>query len=299
MARRLAAVLVLSLAMPLVAGAQVAAQVSATKDTRRPDPIAALEARVASLEAQNAELWAAVSALQSAVAGMQAGNDLATALVPYVNVETDPLNGVNGPHVLFTGVNVHVRSGSAVPSTYDAADGLGNLIVGWNEPPYLVTHNRLGSNNLVVGGHHQYSSIGGFVAGAVNTITQPGASVSGGSSNTASGLYSSVSGGEMNTASGRSTSVSGGAGNTASGEYASSVSGGMANTASGNSSSVSAGHENSASGVYSSVSGGIANTASNFYSTVSGGENNTASGNRSTVSGGANNTASELYSHVP
>ena len=197
--------------------------------------------------------------------------------------------------IYFTGVNVHIRSGSG--NTDGAANGLGNLIVGYNEER-SSSNVRTGSHNIVVGQQHNYSSYGGLVVGYNGTISGIYSSVSGGRYNTASGSYSSVSGGRSNEASVDSSSVSGGYNNDASGVY-SSVSGGRYNEASDDSSSVSGGYDNTASNDYSSVSGGIYNTASGSYSSVSGGYNNEASGSYSGVNGGGhNNEASGSYSSV-
>jgi hypothetical protein len=148
---------------------------------------------------------------------------------------------VTGPHWIFEGVNVHVRSGSG--ATHDFCDpllepdfpncesltGLGNLIIGYNEQagigPPRPRETRTGSHNLVIGQFHTYSSFGGFVAGVINAVTAEHASVCGGINNHASGRGSSVSGGHRNHATGSSASVSGGNRNVASGEGAS-VSGG-------------------------------------------------------------------------
>jgi hypothetical protein len=216
---------------------------------------------------------------------------------------------VSGDDLYFTGVNVHVRSGSG--STDGTINGLGNLIIGYNEDAGDDA-TRTGSHNLVVGSEHSWTSFGGFVVGFENFINGPYSSVSGGWFNTASGNWSSVSGGRYNTASGYYSSVSGGRDNTAKGNYSSvsggrlntasgilsSVSGGWGNTANGYWSSVSGGDQNTASGYYSSVSGGLYNTASDDYSSVSGGAGNTASGHYSSVSGGRYNTASGNYSSV-
>lgn len=112
------------------------------------------------------------------------------AFFDHVTVEPNDINGLEGPHVIFTGVNVHVRSGSG--RTDDAGSGSGNLIVGYNED--LFGNPRTGSHNLVVGAGHGYSSCGGFVAGFGNTISGRYAAVSGGAENAASGNVSSVSG---------------------------------------------------------------------------------------------------------
>ena len=110
-----------------------------------------------------------------------------------------------GDDVYFTGCNVHIVSGAG--ATDGAVNGLGNLIVGYNEDvavlfPGSPASLRSGSHNLVVGPGHSYSRYGGLVAGFINIITGSYASVSGGNGNTASGDYSSVSGGNDNRASG-------------------------------------------------------------------------------------------------
>jgi len=113
----------------------------------------------------------------------------------------------SGQDFVFTGVNVHVRSGSG--ATDGTINGRGNLIVGYNEDtsPYEA---RTGSHNLVLGDENEYISYGGLVAGYGNTISGPYTSVSGGKNNIASGIMSSVSGGYQNSASGGASSVSGG-----------------------------------------------------------------------------------------
>ena len=100
-------------------------------------------------------------------------------------------------NVYFAGFNVHVRSGAG--ATSGAINGLGNLIVGYDESS---GDDKTGSHNLVVGPNHAYSSYGGFVAGNANKVTGPSSSVSGGIFNTASGYYSSVSGGSNREAAG-------------------------------------------------------------------------------------------------
>jgi hypothetical protein len=134
-----------------------------------------------------------------------------------------------GDDFVFTGVNVHVRSGSG--ATGGTINGLGNLIVGYDEARTSGS-DKSGSHNLVVGPLHNYTSYGGLVAGYQNTSNGAFATVSGGYGNTVSGSYSSVSGGHDNTASGSVSSVSGGYGNTASGPW-SSVSGGDSRSVSG------------------------------------------------------------------
>jgi len=214
-----------------------------------------LATRVAQLEAQVEALTAALQEAQE--------------ILQFVRVESEPINGLVGPHWIIEGANLHVRSGSG--ETLDGCNprllpdckftGLGNLIVGYNESILISpAPDRTGSHNLVVGPSHAYSSIGGFVAGARNQVLD---------------LYASVSGGVGNVASGRISSVSGGSDNEASG-ILSSVGGGMQNEASGPDSSVSGGEGNGARGAISSVSGGRGNSASGFASSVSGGRIRTA-----------------------
>lgn len=163
-----------------------------------------------------------------------------------------------GNDIHITGANIHIESGSG--STDGTVNGLGNLIIGYNEG----ASNIVGSHNLVIGKENNYLSYGGIIAGNKNTISGPFSSVSGGLNNTASGVVSSVSGGLNNKASSIGASVSGGEQNTAGG-IGSSVSGGKSNIASGGGASISGGSDNTATGDESSISGGFhANTGGTF-----------------------------------
>jgi hypothetical protein len=204
-----------------------------------------------------------------------------------------------GDDVVFTDVNVHVRSGSG--ATEGTVNGRGNLIVGYNEDSGSDV--RTGSHNIIIGRFNSYSRYGGFIAGTDNTISGPYAVVSGGSNNEASGSSSSVSGGKYNIASGDYSSVLGGGGFSYMGNEAwalySVVVGGRENTAGDDSTTdrsvgwasvVLGGFNNSTTDDYASVSGGSSNTASGEYASVSGGVNNEAGGQDSTIGGGANGT---------
>lgn len=217
--------------------------------------------------------------------------------------------------IRFCGVNVQIVNGLGATNgnpdnpvlvgleIEQKTNGLGNLIVGYNEHhfpgdppdgpnPVLREAIRTGSHNIVTGTGNNYSTAGGLVVGLFNAISGHYASVSGGIGNTASGDFSSVSGGTAGTASGERASVSGGHSNTASG-LLSSVSGGGDNTASGSRSSVSAGQQNGAIGRWSTVSGGRGNTASGGYSSISGGRGNTAAAGSSSISGGSSNVTGD------
>ena len=107
----------------------------------------------------------------------------------------------------FTGVNLQIVDGSG--TTAGPPTGLGNLIVGYNEQrPSPAT--RTGSHTLVVGPRHEWTGVGGIVAGANNNVTGNNATVAAGLFNTASGPQSIVTGGQNNTASGTNTAVLGG-----------------------------------------------------------------------------------------
>jgi len=190
-----------------------------------------------------------------------------------------------------SGVNLQIVNGMGSTETENAA---GNLIVGYQELRGGSTPDpddlRTGSHSIVVGHQHSYSSYGGLLAGARNSVTARFSSVSGGFVNTASGEYSAVSGGAGNTASGERSAVSGGGGNKAS-SLAASVSGGLDNEASGNFSSAGGGTGNKATGDSSSVTGGSENTASAERSSVSGGRLNAAKGIAASVNGGSDNQA--------
>jgi len=223
--------------------------------------IKALEAAVGNLQAENARQQRIIDDLNTRLADTEESLDNAQsvlALGPYVFVKQDPINGLVGPHLIFEGVNVHIRSGS--DSTNDNIDqgedltGLGNLVVGYNAERGSGD-DRSGSHNIILGDLQSFSSFGGLVAGRQNTISGEYATITAGHSNTASGYAAHVSGGWANKASFHYCTVSGGTLNEASGWY-SSVSGGYGNLASGKHASVSGGQHNTASGDYSSVSGG-------------------------------------------
>ncbi len=191
------------------------------------------------------------------------------------------VTGAGGlPEVRITGANLRLVNGLRATAT---TNGLGNLLVGYNEPRQ-GENVETGSHNVVVGQGHNFSSFGGLVVGRQNEISGAFAVVSGGFDNTASGASAAVSGGIFNRASGESAAVSGGFDNTASAS-ATSVSGGAGNTARGESATVCGGHGNTASGHTAAISGGEANTASGFTSAVSGGRNHRARGDFDWVAG--------------
>lgn len=187
-------------------------------------------------------------ALRQMIANLQVLADLA-AFITVDEVETD-LNGDGVidpsterlPRILIEGANVQIINGDPSEST-NSRNGLGNLIVGYNEPRIgnirvcsdgqfidndpgtgceanghiWAFNHKSGSHNLIVGPENAYSRTGGTVLGASNAINREGASVTGGFRNLASGSHSSVSGGDENFARGDRSSATGGNENIASG----------------------------------------------------------------------------------
>jgi hypothetical protein len=154
-----------------------------------PQQIAQLEAQIVTLQGQVAALQTANAALQTQVNTLQANNAL--ALGPYVSVVTTPINGLSGPHIIFTGANIHIRDGSGATDDYTTPllggsgtgtlTGLGNLIIGYDENQ--LSYLRTGSHNLIVGANHGFSSAGRLLAGLQNQVTGPFSSVGGGAGN--------------------------------------------------------------------------------------------------------------------
>jgi hypothetical protein len=127
--------------------------------------VALLESRAASVDDVRT-LTARVATLESSVSSLQAANDCLETL----------LTGVtrSGNTLVFSHMNLQIESGSG--STDGAVNGLGNVIIGYNEFPGTQT----GSHNLVFGHGQAFTSFGGIVAGVNNTISAPWASVLGG-----------------------------------------------------------------------------------------------------------------------
>jgi hypothetical protein len=105
--------------------------------------------------------------------------------------------------VVITGANLRIINGlgqtDCGPQDHpmpDCPNGLGNLIVGYNEPREGGENRRNGSHNVVVGTQHEFSSVGGLVVGLQNEIHGAFASISGGTRNTAAGEHASISGGK-------------------------------------------------------------------------------------------------------
>ena len=156
---------------------------------------------LAKLNATNSQMSLLSSRLTTLETGGGSGgtNPALTALSKYLAIDLNPINGVKGPHVIFTGVNFHIRSGSGSTGDDGTPTGLGNLIVGYNEGPHPdPTSGRNGSHNIVGGTLNAFTVSGGLVMGAQNWIQGEYATILGGQNNLAQGLGSSILGGRAN-----------------------------------------------------------------------------------------------------
>lgn len=249
---------------------------------------------------------AGVLALASLLAGMQGSlsKEKVLCLTPeqqeilshmsIVHLDDGSGNLVNKT-IRITGVNVQVVSGAG--STDGLENGVGNVVVGYNELGNFDGDDRTGSHNVVVGRANSYSSHGALVSGTQNTSSATYASVTGGTGNRATGPHASVTGGAGNLSSDYASTVCGGQLNLAGGGL-SAVLGGRSNTASGTETVVCSGEANEAAADFAAVLGGAGNLASAPAAVVCGGGDNLADGAVSVVSGGQSNQASHLGSVV-
>lgn len=201
--------------------AQVASLQVAVAELRTQN--AAALAAVAELRTQNAALQAALSrevADRTAYADGVAANALTIAR-SYADAKVAPLADKlvhvsrSGSDLLITGANLHLRNGTGGTNT---ANGLGNLVVGYNEVRGQGTANpdvRTGSHNLIVGIGANFSRNGAIIGGINNSSTGNFASVYGGTGNTAAGTFSVVVGGFNNVTNGGWSTILGGRDRTA------------------------------------------------------------------------------------
>jgi hypothetical protein len=189
------------------------------------------------------------------IADQQDAIDQLTPLLSYLEVDTVEHS------VKIVGANFFVSNGTG--STYGEVNGLGNIIVGYNEKEGGYTDGdgglhaqdiHTGSHNFVIGPGHTYTSIGGIVAGRNNTILS---------------LSSSVLGGQVNLATGEFTTILGGLDNETSGDL-STISGGHLNISEGNRSTVAGGLLNYSAGIATSILGGQYMQIFEQYETASG-----------------------------
>jgi hypothetical protein len=228
--------------------------------------LASLQAAVTSLQAQVVTLRSQINVLQASPANR---------LGPYLSVDTNPNPGkhMKGPTITFSGVNINIVNGLNQTRT---ANGLGNLIIGYNEEPLgpdlipLDTTDRSGSHCLVLGPYHTFGGPAGTSYGTTTGCVVFGA---------------------YNRVVGNAQSVLGGAGNSAAYGTSNSVVGGYGNQAVGDGSSILGGNSNVTQGFQSTVSGGFWNTSGVDCASILGGRYNTENSYYSTILGGVNNAA--------
>ena len=160
-----------------------------------------------------------------------------------------------------SGLNVRLDNGAG--TTYGASNGLGNLILGYNESEgghrdaegnFMDGEVRVGSHNLVVGAGHTYGSNGSLLGGYNNSLFGQGSAILSGQASLATGTWSAILGGLDNRATATNSCISGGHSNTASGDRAS-VSGGLLNISAGIATSILGGQYMQVSEQYETASG--------------------------------------------
>ncbi len=168
-------------------------------------------------------------------------------------VDGEPFVQREGNDLILTGLNLHIRNGQGStfggpandPAVFGTPNGLGNLIVGYNENQGAFP--RGAAHSVIIGRDHGYRGYGQLVAGWRNDARGNSASIIGGMDNRADGFVSSVSGGTQNNSFFTRSAVSGGVGNLASGDC-SAASGGQSNVASGTASTIGGGLSRTAAG---------------------------------------------------
>ncbi|MFC1740060.1 hypothetical protein ACFL0N_01100 [Pseudomonadota bacterium] len=258
-----------------------------------PTPGPTLEDQVTELQAQVAELQGLVATLQTDLISNTAADnanhhvkysdaEAIAAVGPHSPDHSDLLSGVHrlvdpktGVDTFrFEGMNVQVVSGSG--NTY-VGDGNGNLIIGYNELRPETWEEcqtgdcdfRTGAHNLVIGRGNNYSSYGGFVAGAFNAVTAQHATVAGGMHNDAAGPHSAILSGHGGTTLGNYAGIVSGNQNTVHAANGAIVGGGY-NDVYGSSSVITGGWSNETHGGGSTLSGGYWRTSDGDYSWAAG-----------------------------
>ena len=200
------------------------------------------------------ELYAMILDLQATIATQQATIDTLTtrlatveassvmAMAPFITFDdAEPINEVVGPNIIFEGVNIHLRSGSG--TTEGPVNGVGNLIIGYNEMPDrdpFIDGDRGGSHNLVMGKENRFASYVGLVHGENNAVMDENSATIAGHGHKVPGGYAAAIGGHYNTVTGTEAVAIGGGFNYSSGKL-SVVSGGEYNYTDGRVSTVSGG----------------------------------------------------------
>jgi hypothetical protein len=213
----------------------------------------------------------------------------------------------NGADIVLEGMNLQIVNGLG---DTQLANGVGNLVIGYNETGNPGGDFRVGSHYLVMGQRNNHNQFGGIVGGFQNSNYGPFSAIITGFNNTANVPYAfigtgsehlvsqpfgAILGGKRNQiVNGSYSAIVGGEGHATFGEH-STVTGGFQNGTNGCYPSVSGGDSNHAGADYSSVSGGSFNVIEGVSASISGGTTNRAPGIQSSVSGGWNRGASDTF----
>src|SRR5690606_21343619 len=138
--------------------------------------LAAIDRRLEQLERDNARLRRDVDALTTKVAELEAAN---LDLRGRVGAQEALMRGVrrDGDTLRFEAMNLQLVNGLG---RTDAVNGLGNLIVGYNESPGPQS----GSHVIAIGPRHAFTG-GGLISGTGNRLSANYAAVLGGWGNEA------------------------------------------------------------------------------------------------------------------
>jgi hypothetical protein len=206
---------------------------------------------------------------------------------------------VNGrPTLTISGLNVRVVDGTG--STDGAPNGLGNLIVGYDEQAGAQT----GSHNIILGLGQRATSWGSVVGGTHNASNGP-SQILFGTGNDATGPFAGVLGGTRNSAATRLSAILGGCLNQTGSAPATLpdsdeclVGNGQPVGLTDQGQTIGGGAFNSAAGTFTAIAGGELNHTDNEYATVAGGFSNVARAGGSSVLGGSSNTATSFFDAV-
>lgn len=200
-----------------------------------------------------------IATLQGQIQAQQQALETFAPLLNLVSVAERSSFGQNTWNL--SGLNIRLDNGTG--TTYGESNGLGNLILGYNEDEgghrneegsLVAGEVRVGSHNLVVGAGHTYGSNGSLLGGYNNSLFGQGAAILSGQASLATGTWSAILGGLDNRATATNTCISGGHSNTASGDRAS-VSGGLLNISAGIATSILGGQYMQVSEQYETASG--------------------------------------------
>lgn len=233
--------------------------------------------RIIQLEQASVPFWILEQAKEYADSLQPAAAKAAEVLTHFTRVDNDIY--ITDANLHIVSGNLHVVNGTRSTTT---ANGMGNVIIGYNEERLDGTDNRTGSHMLVGGKENNFTGYGGIVMGQNNDNRAPFSSIMGGDYNATEGPKSFIASGRSNLTTGSMSAIMAGTANVTSGTY----------------SSVIGGRDNWTTNLKATVVGGEHNRATGFNSTVVGGHSNEARGDYSTVSGGFQRVAAGIYDWV-